>query len=89
MESFSPEPDEGPLFCLLSDDRLITDVSLTTDRLLMPLESNERLRTLTKAQSATSASVTEIITEITKHTCHSEKALLLVFTTASFAFLFH
>jgi hypothetical protein len=29
------EPDEQPMFCLLSDDRLISEVSVACDRLLM------------------------------------------------------
>jgi len=31
-----PEPDEEPMFCLLEEDRLITEVTVTTDRLLRP-----------------------------------------------------
>ena len=31
-----PERDETPLFCLLEDDRLITEVKVSTDRLLVP-----------------------------------------------------
>jgi hypothetical protein len=31
-----PEPDEEPMFCLLEDDRLITEVKVTTDRLHRP-----------------------------------------------------
>jgi hypothetical protein len=38
-----PGPDERPFFCLLQDDNLITDVSITTDRLLHPMEDDERL----------------------------------------------
>ena len=33
----SPAPDEGPFFCLLEDDKLITKVSADTDDLLDPL----------------------------------------------------
>jgi hypothetical protein len=32
-----PEADEKPMFCLLEDDRLVTEVRVTTDRLLSPL----------------------------------------------------
>ncbi len=32
-----PGDDESPLFCLLQDDRLITEVKITTDRLLVPV----------------------------------------------------
>ncbi len=31
-----PSPDEDPLFCLLEDDSMITQVSVTTDVLLEP-----------------------------------------------------
>jgi hypothetical protein len=31
-----PQPDERPFFCLLRDDRLITRLSVETDRLLEP-----------------------------------------------------
>jgi hypothetical protein len=37
ISGFAPMPGEDPFFCLLEDDRLITDVRLTTDRLLTPL----------------------------------------------------
>jgi len=36
------EPDEDPFFCLLEDDNLITSVSVTTDRLLIPQDSDEK-----------------------------------------------
>jgi hypothetical protein len=36
-----PEADEQPMFCLLEDDRLITEVKVTTDRLLTPLGQGE------------------------------------------------
>lgn len=42
IRDLSPEPDENPFFCLLEDDRLITDVSVTTDRLLIPLSEGEK-----------------------------------------------
>ena len=34
------EPDENPFFCLLEDDSLITSVTVTTDRLLLPQDSS-------------------------------------------------
>lgn len=34
--SWSPTVDENPLYCLLEDDKLITRVSVETDRLLIP-----------------------------------------------------
>ncbi len=38
-----PEEGETPFYCLLSDDSLITDVSVTTDRLLVPQADDEGL----------------------------------------------
>lgn len=35
------EPDEDPFFCLLEDDSLVTGVSVTTDRLLIPLNAGD------------------------------------------------
>lgn len=43
LEGFSPSPEENPFFCLMDDDKLITEVSVTTDRLLTPVKSNENL----------------------------------------------
>jgi hypothetical protein len=41
-----PEPDEHPLFCLLQDDKLISEVKVTTDQLLMlPHEKEVRANT--------------------------------------------
>jgi hypothetical protein len=37
------ESDENPFFCLLSDDKLVTSISVTTDRLIVPLESDEHI----------------------------------------------
>jgi hypothetical protein len=37
------EKDENPFFCLLEDDSLITDISVTTDRLLLPQEADENI----------------------------------------------
>lgn len=35
----SPTPDEDPFFCLMTDDKLITEIKVTTDRLLtQPIE---------------------------------------------------
>jgi hypothetical protein len=36
-----PEDDPNPFYCLLEDDRLITDVRVTTDRLLTPRRPGE------------------------------------------------
>lgn len=37
------EADENPFFCLLEDDKLITKVSVTTDRLLLPAAADENI----------------------------------------------
>jgi hypothetical protein len=37
----APSSDENPFFCLLEDDRHIFDLSVTTDRLLIPTEPSE------------------------------------------------
>jgi len=37
------EADENPFFCLLEDDSLITSVTVTTDRLLIPQDTGERI----------------------------------------------
>jgi hypothetical protein len=36
-----PEADETPMFCLLENDSLVTDLKITTDRLLRPLREGE------------------------------------------------
>lgn len=38
-----PGNDENPFFCLLEDDALVTGVSITTDRLLLPSHVSEVL----------------------------------------------
>jgi hypothetical protein len=35
--------DENPFFCLLEDDKLVTSVSVTTDRLIVPQKSEENI----------------------------------------------
>ena len=35
--------DDDPFYCLLEDDRLITDVKVTTDRLLTPIKDGEHI----------------------------------------------
>jgi hypothetical protein len=40
---WKPDMSEFPLYCLLDDDGIITTVSVTTDRLLTPLENEESL----------------------------------------------
>ena len=41
VTGFTPQPGEDPFFCLLEDDALITAVSITTDRILLPLEAGD------------------------------------------------
>lgn len=43
VRGMPPEPDEDIFFCLLEDDSLITEVNITTDRLLTPLETGESI----------------------------------------------
>jgi len=38
-----PTDDEDPFYCLLEDDTLVNQVSITTDRLLLPMESGEAI----------------------------------------------
>jgi hypothetical protein len=37
----TPQAGETPFFCLVQDDKLITEMQVTTDRLLTPLADNE------------------------------------------------
>lgn len=39
----TPQIGENPFFCLLEDDNLITDIKITTDRLLTPMEQDEQI----------------------------------------------
>jgi len=41
VENAPQGADENPCFCLLEDDQFIDHVSVTTDRLLTPLEGTE------------------------------------------------
>jgi hypothetical protein len=41
VEKMPPEDGEDPFYCLLLDDSLITEIRVTTDRLLTPLEDGE------------------------------------------------
>jgi hypothetical protein len=43
LGGFQLDHDENPFYCLLEDDSLITQVSITTDRLLLPMEQDERM----------------------------------------------
>ena len=40
----TPQADENPFFCVLEDDSLIAEVSITTDRLLTPQEDDEQTK---------------------------------------------
>jgi len=42
-ENMPPQKGEDPFFCLLEDDALITEVKITTDRLLTPMEQDEQI----------------------------------------------
>ena len=43
IEGLPPQEGENPFFCLLEDDALITDVKVTTDRLLTPMDDGEAI----------------------------------------------
>jgi hypothetical protein len=43
LEDKPQDPDENPLFCLLSDDQFIDQISVTTDRLLAPVKLGETI----------------------------------------------
>ena len=45
-----PEDGEDPFFCLLEDDKLITSVSVSTDRLLEPVESRSHVKLVIEVQ---------------------------------------
>jgi hypothetical protein len=39
-----PGPDEDPFFVLMEDDKLVYELNVTTDRLLIPRDANEPYR---------------------------------------------
>jgi len=43
LDGQKPAEDENPFFCLLQDDRQITEVNITTDRLLTPQTTDENI----------------------------------------------
>jgi len=43
IKEHTPELDENPFFCLLEDDRLMTEVRVMTDKLLVPMESTDHI----------------------------------------------
>jgi hypothetical protein len=47
------KPDPNPMFCLLQDDKLITRLAVTTDRLLFPeTESGREVMLIIKVETA-------------------------------------
>lgn len=64
MEGVSPDAEEDPLFCLLEDDCLITEVSVTTDRLLTPKEGNEHINDVVLVLSVTTKVVNANVAEM-------------------------
>jgi hypothetical protein len=40
-KEWMPSEDENPLYCLMEDDKLINDLTVTTDRLLSPRRNDE------------------------------------------------
>jgi hypothetical protein len=43
VEDSPQPPDQNPCFCLAEDDKYIDHVSITTDRLLVPLQAGESI----------------------------------------------
>lgn len=43
LGGYQIDSDEDPFYCLLEDDKLITRISVTTDRLITPLGSQENI----------------------------------------------
>jgi len=43
LGGFALDPDENPFYTVLEEDSLITSVSVTTDRLVSPMESGDRI----------------------------------------------
>ena len=39
----TPTEDQDPFFCLIKDDRLITELRIVTDRLLTPVATDEHI----------------------------------------------
>lgn len=47
---YQPVDDENPFFCLLEDDILITDLLISTDRLLEPCKSNSHVKLIVRVE---------------------------------------
>ena len=45
-----PEDNENPFYCLLENDNLITDISISTDRLLEPQASDSHVKLFIRVQ---------------------------------------
>ena len=43
LGGYAIEQDEDPFFCLLEDDALITSLTVTTDRLIIPMKAEENI----------------------------------------------
>lgn len=43
VNAYAPDPDEEPFYCLLEDDRLVTELKIKTDRLLNPVMNHESI----------------------------------------------
>jgi hypothetical protein len=43
ISEWQPSEDENPLYCLMEDDRLIHEIKVTTDHLILPMEDGEAL----------------------------------------------
>jgi len=52
-----PSPDEEPFFCLLEDDNLVTNLSISTDRLLEPSTSPSEVVLLLHVQTKITRSI--------------------------------
>jgi hypothetical protein len=53
----TPAPDENPLFCLLSDDKLVASLSVVTERLLEVPPSPDAVRLLIEVQITKNAAI--------------------------------
>lgn len=53
----SPQADESPIFCLFEDDRLVTDLSIETGRLLTPSADRNDVVVLIEARLGLSRAV--------------------------------
>lgn len=58
----SPTADEDPFFCLLKDDRLVTELKIVTDRLLVPVATDERINDVYLVIHVRTISFSEVLT---------------------------